>query len=228
MDKEEIDMKKTTIILFILFSFGFFLGAGTASAATTGTLPGPEIPLVGSGGILDQIYGWSNLSRIDDDLDQIWFPADGTATVQAKFAAYTQNFGYIPDLNGDNNFDESFVSLFIFTGNGLNLAGPTANLSSGNFNFLWALDPSGAPLWTSLPSQNSDKLDHMVTWLITGGSGNTAGNFVIAWEDLWGGGDRDFNDLVVEVNVAPVPIPGTILLLSSGLVGLVALRRRKK
>jgi hypothetical protein len=219
-------MKKITRVLLLLFC-GIFLVAGTATAATTGILPGSETPLIGPGGILDQIYGLSNLQRWDDDIDQIWNPANGNASAKAKFADFTQDFGYIPDLNNDNNFNESFVSLFSVAGMGIN-SGPTVfvPLSSGSVDFLWALDPSGAPLWTSLPSQNSDTLDHMVTWKIIGGPAE--GNWVIAWEDLPGGGDRDFNDLVVEVNVAPVPIPAAILLLGSGLVGLAGIRKKFK
>jgi hypothetical protein len=219
-------MKQIAIVITLL-SFGIFLGAGTATATTTGILPGPETPLIGPGGILDQIYGLGNLQRVDDDLDQIWFPANGNATAEAKFAGFTQEFGYIPDLNNDNTFDEAFVSLYTVAGNGINLGAPTATLSSGNHNFLWALNPSGAPQWTSLNSQNSDSLDHMVTWLITGGAGNTAGNWVIAWEDLPGGGDRDFNDLVVEASIRPIPEPATLLLLGSGLIGLVGFGRKK-
>jgi hypothetical protein len=225
---EKIKMKKLAIGL-LLSSFGILLGGGTAAAATTGILPGPETPLVGAGGILDQIYGLGNLQRIDDDFDQIWFPASGDATLTAKFADFTQNFGYIPDLNSDGDFNESFVPLFTAPGgtNGIGLGGPSATFNSGNVNFLWALNPSGAPLWTSQPDQNTDSSDHMVTWLITGGQGNTVGNRVIAWEDLPGGGDRDFNDVVVEVNVAPIPIPAAVWLFGSGLLGLIGIARRK-
>ena len=122
--------------------------------------------MTGLGGILDQLYGLGVLQRVDDDGDRIWFPANGRATAIAKFATYDQEFGYIPDLNNPGFSDDSFVPLFTVPGgtNGIGLGGPSASLSSGNVPFLWALDPSVAPLWTSLPSQNSDGRDHMVTW----------------------------------------------------------------
>ena len=123
----------------LLSSIGMLMAWGTASAATTGISPGPETPLLEAAGILDQVYGLGNLRRVDDDLDQIWFPANGDATAVAKFADFTQDVGYIPDLNGDGNFDESFVSLFTLPGttDGIGLGGPSASLNSGDVTVVW-------------------------------------------------------------------------------------------
>jgi hypothetical protein len=217
---------KPIVIAGVLLAFGLFVGVGSTAAATTGILPGPETPLIEPGGILDQLYGLGNLLRVDDGDDQDWFPASGSATAIAKFADFSQEFGYIPDLNDQGFADDSFVPLFTVPGatNGIGLGGPSATLSAGNVPFLWALNPSSAPLWTSLDSQNSDGLDHMVTWEVT----DTPNTWVIAWEDLPGGGDRDFNDLVVEVQINPVPIPAAFLLLGSGLIGLLGVRKKFK
>ncbi len=58
-----------------------------------------------------------------------------------------------------------------------------------------------------------------------------AGNYLVAFED--GGsnrpfGDADYNDLVFEVKANAVPLPPSLLLFGSGLVGLAGLRRYRK
>jgi len=105
-------------------------------------LPGPETPLVGPGGILDQIYGLGNLQRVDDSgvlpNDQIWLnPGTGFAQAQAKFAGFAQDFGYIPK-NRDGEFNNTdFVSLFdVASGtNGIFSSGPSDNLVGGPVDF---------------------------------------------------------------------------------------------
>ncbi len=51
--------------------------------------------------------------------------------------------------------------------------------------------------------------------------GNWTNNmYMLAFEDLWNGGDRDYSDFVVMMeSVTPVPVPGAVLL---GMLGLSA------
>lgn len=48
------------------------------------------------------------------------------------------------------------------------------------------------------------------------------------FDDSGAAGDRDFDDMVVRIDVAPVPVPAAGFLLVAGLGGLAALKRRKK
>jgi hypothetical protein len=182
--------------------------------------------------ILDSLYDLDNLMRIDDDVDQIWQNLDGGATVKAKHAAHQHEVGYLDDTPGFDSLTPVLSSLDTVT------IGETPGQSDGLTLFRWAIKdttPNPDVVWSSRPSDNSDGLDHMVTFRITGNAGkplNVVGNYVIAWEDLpKNSSDKDYNDVVLEVgNVAPTPEPGSVVAIAgialSGLVGW-AWRRRK-
>ncbi len=57
--------------------------------------------------------------------------------------------------------------------------------------------------WSSNPSKNIDKLQHVRINLIGFPLGHEEHIFLMSWEDSPQGGDMDFNDLVVRVRVRP-------------------------
>ncbi len=193
-----------------------------------------EPVLTGSGGILDSLYGWENLIEVQSGADDLW---TNTGTVFAwakgKWAAYDQTFGYFRGEEGN-----TFRSLFTAEGNGyLDWPYAWASVSKTGEQFRFALDPSGAPRWSSAVDDNSDATDHLRTFEIT--LGPSAGHYVLAWEDLPLGGDADYQDLIVEVSGARiysqagatdagVPEPTTMAILAAGGVGLFARRKARR
>jgi hypothetical protein len=76
-------------------------------------------------------------------------------------------------------------------------------------------------------SLNSDGVAHANVIYNWNGTGRT----YVGWEDMSGGGDRDYNDHMFSfTNIAAVPEPETyaMMLAGFGLTGFVARRRKKK
>lgn len=93
---------------------------------------------------------------------------------------------------------------------------------------------SPAGIFFSEQKLNSDGVDHMVAY--QGGEGRgtidgrqwLANEFLLAWEDLYGGGDGDYEDFGILVeSVMGVPEPGTLALFGLGLIGAVLIGRRR-
>jgi len=171
--------------------------AGTTPVSSGG---GGDPSLLGAGGILDRLYGLANLTRIDDFAalpnDQLWGnPNGGRAVARARFAEFANKLGYFA-----GSTSTTFVSLFTVSGSGFGVSGSavfTNNQTGSPFRF--ALKTPAGDRWSSRTSDNTDALDHMVTFKIT--SGPDAGDFVIAWEDKpASSSDTDYNDLVIQVH----------------------------
>ena len=212
--------------------------------------------LTGYGGILDSIYGWDNLERVDDFgsgvNDQYWtYSGDsgGSALVVAKNAGFPHRFG---TLLGEVGWD--FDRLTTLGANKNGIYGQTHGMpeqhwqdfNSGDtgdiFRFGLDLPSHNGYTWSSVIADNlsmpggfaGDGFDHTVTWRIAGNSGfsdNEVGNYVMGWEDLSGTGglggfDADYNDLVVEVS-GVVPVPEPMTLTLMLLGGVFVYHCRK-
>lgn len=123
----------------------------------------------------------------------------------------------------------------------LNNAGDTASwthltgLATGAFGFYLGTQSNG--VFFSDTGLNADGRDHLFAYQGNGatfqtgplaGSVFAAEDFILAWEDLAGGGDRDYQDFVAIVqDITPVPLPTAVWLLGSGLIALAGVARRR-
>lgn len=182
------------------------------------------------GGTLNILAGYGNTAGTgtSSGLDQTW--DDGIASIsgQAKFARYSQAFGFTDSDGYHELFEVPAGNSGFFAPGSLDF---TIDLTGAE----WTWDRSnangdatvGGQHWSSDQSLNDDLLDHLITYEILG-LGGTQSTWLLFWDDQYGGSDRDFNDLVLEISATTaVPIPGAVLL---ALVGLAmagpCLRRR--
>lgn len=92
------------------------------------------------------------------------------------------------------------------------------------------LEPGDVGPWYSDTSLNSDGINHVYSYNYAGDSVLPAGTYV-AFEDLVGGGDLNYNDetfIFTNVAVHQVPEPAAFLLMGLGLIAAGASRRVRR
>lgn len=152
------------------------------------------------------------------------FLVGATGKVEATFLGHTAAY------SNDLYFSTDSVNWSFIFNNHNDAVGKTVSL--GNFSagdelfFKIHVNNTGDNFFSGSSSNNADGLIHVV-------SETTGTNTYVGFEDLYGGGDRDYDDVRYSFNniaIDPVPEPETyaMLGLGLGLVSLVARRRKKQ
>ena len=117
----------------------------------------------------------------------------------------------------------------------INFADTGVNFSGNAFGYFLN---TGSNIFYSDTDLNTDGVDHMVAYQGKGidtidlpatlpGLWST-NEYIMAWEDQNGGGDKDYNDFVlITESVNPIPEPSMLALLGIGLLGFIARRSEK-
>ena len=229
-------MRATVLAASMLLS-----GATVVQAAKTEIYPNSEDNLIdGVPNILDENYGTENLRRIDDTIDEYWTPQEtlegnrenSSVVFQRKVGIDSVGFGY--------SQDNTYTTIFDSISNEGDLDSDEKEISLSKLEpfFTWTLKADQAT-FSSVENRNPapddagnpGTRDHMVTWLVTGGDEyqESRNTYVLAWEDRYRGhwADFDFQDYIVQVDAVRVPLPATLGLLGTGLIGLGVLSRRR-
>lgn len=218
--------------LFVLLGTLAFTVGANASLILSDFLPfTPGLADTG-----DELFSVSDIDGVDDDI---------TSFILGRSASFSNAFGIYDPLDITNvlqvsdgiapaGFASGEVLEFNNATQSYQLAGTVGTYSTTAANSVFGLYiDTGFDRFYSQADLNADGLDHLLTFATEGQGGLTnAFDYVFAWEDAFGGGDMDYNDIItgcIDCTAArAVPEPAPVFLMGLGLMAMGVAARRKQ
>lgn len=164
---------------------------------------------IGEGAGYKNSFGWYDAAtdpRLEENRNMVWRNASGTG--EGLAGGGNLDLGASVDIG---SFEADTTLGFFLVANGYN--------NPGNW------------MYTTQDDLNPDGISHVVAGLLP-----EEGLLAIGFEDLFGGGDRDFNDLVIAIDIgvqnataiaAAAPEPEILAMLVLGLFGVYFKTRKQ-